>query len=246
MVLCVRLLNVSAPALFALLCSCTHSLRLVNEEDFALPVTEGPRQKVAVLPYEGDEANAPFHAHIVDGLRLHPSVSEVRSDWTWGANEPGFTPDIVVAAQPDVDYRGSGANFLIGFPGFFVFANAWHGYVYKADLRTRVVVYDPVTRAPLRDEALQTDWDLRHCDFGRGFWTHVGWWTPGYGAASALTALYMMSYDGDVTKPFQKEVRQPYGSFVAETILGPTVLAARDRAAEVAGVTDEVPRPQLD
>ena len=41
--------------------------------------------------------------------------------------------DFIVKLDIPTEYKGSGWNFLINFPGFLIFTPAWNGYVYKVN-----------------------------------------------------------------------------------------------------------------
>ncbi len=74
---------ISFSLLSATLASCTHTLDVVNKNDYVLTRTEGPRKNVAVLPIDGDDGTVVFAEHVIDGLRWHPSVAQVRTIWRW-------------------------------------------------------------------------------------------------------------------------------------------------------------------
>ena len=39
--------------------------------------------------------------------------------------------DVIATISVNSEYKGSGWNFLINWPGFLVFAPAWNGYIYE-------------------------------------------------------------------------------------------------------------------
>ena len=209
---------ISFSLLSATLASCTHSLDIINRDDYVLPRTEGPRKNVAVLPVDGEDGTTVFAEHVVEGLRRHPSVAQVRTNWRWEKTGDGFRPDIVLKIRPEVNYEGSGWNFLVTFPGFLFFLPAAHGYNYHARLATNIDFYDLKSRDLAQTLVVETDYKMRHCDFERSFFAESGWWTPGWGATSLLSAPFMMAYDDDATQPFQREIGRSYGDYVTEKL----------------------------
>src|SRR2546426_6428268 len=166
---------------------CVHQLEVINIDSLKVEPTRGRRQAVAVLPFPatGDSAFQPYYEQVLDGLQGDPSVSQVITDWSWEDDEHEVSPAFVVELQPHAEYRGSGWNFLITFPGFLIFTPAWNGFVYHANIVMDIKVYDPSTRKVIASDSIAKDFSLRHCDFGRAFWAETGWWTP-YGVLPAL------------------------------------------------------------
>lgn len=221
---------------FVALPSCVHTMNVPNSDDYFATPTHGPRQKIAVLPFEGKKAAEPFFSYAVEALRAHPSVDRIRSNWSWGLKDPGFQPDVVIALHPQVTYEGSAWNMPITFPGFLLFAHAWNGYVYYANIETGITIYDPRSKQVIEEDSLNTRYSMRHCDFERGFWASTGWWTPGYGATSLLSSFFMTRYDTDASKPFQEEIRTPYGEYIAESIVRPVIARVRGKMADAVAI----------
>lgn len=191
---------------------CVHQMKVKNLNEYQMSAHTARRHTVRLAGPTGLE-EAAYREMIRDSLEKHPSIQEVVL-----ANEPQYDvrPDIDVQADVSVKYRGSGANFPITFPGFLLFAHAWNGYVYKADIVTKLTV-TPASGAP-RTRTLETTYDMRHCDFGRGFWSSSGWYMPGWGATSLLAGFFMISYDTDATPEFSQAVHDAYGAYVANNI----------------------------
>lgn len=221
-----------------LLAACTHSMRVPNLRQYALEPTHATRQNVAVLAYEGSDDAEPLFQDAVDSLRAHPSVAQLRTRWSRDDVEPDFAPDVVLRITPSVEYKGSGWNLPITFPGFLVFTHAWNGYVYSADVHTEVEVIDPRSDDVVKRLDVPTAYSMRHTSAARGFWSGSGWWMPGWGATALLSGLFFISYSDSATEPFLEEVRRPYGEYIAEVAMRPALeLARQRRSAETAAVT---------
>ncbi len=130
----------SVPVLLLLVISvgCSHSMRVKNLGDYSLVQSTGPRMDVALAPFSGTPDQEAFYNAAVDGLRSHRHVKMVRTDWTPERREQGFNPTHTVSLAIKPEYKGSGANFPITFPGFILFTCAWHGFHYSADVTTEI------------------------------------------------------------------------------------------------------------
>jgi hypothetical protein len=204
-------------------------MRVRNLHEYMLEASHAERSDIAVSPYTGPAEGRILFQHVVDGLRAHPSVGQVRTNWAWDFHESGFEPDVVLRITPRVEYRGSAWNLPITFPGFVVFAHAWNGYVYTGDAVTDIEILDPVTREVVESSEIPTKYSMRHTAFDRGFWAGSGWWMPGYGATALLAGLVFIQYDEDATDPFQKEIQRPYGEYIAEMMMRSSIAHVRDR-----------------
>jgi hypothetical protein len=196
------------------LVGCTHSMKVRNIDEFKLSAHTG-RRHIVRLDTSSNGSIAEYGLMIRDGLTRHISVEKVVL-----SSEPLYDlkPDVQVHTAVGATYKGSGWNFPITFPGFLVFSHAWNGYVYKANLVTRIDVTDSAT-GKSTTRTLTTNYDLRHCDFGRGFWSSSGWWMPGWGATSLLSGFFMVTYDNDATPLFETAVSTAYGDYVANHVV---------------------------
>jgi hypothetical protein len=223
-----------------LLSACTHTMQVKNLRDYSLEPTHSTRRDVAVVRYTGSGEGRIFFQHIVQALRAHPSVAQLRTDWRWDTYEPGFEPDIVLRITPRVDYRGSFWNLPITFPGFLIFTHAWSGYVYTGDAVTQIEIYDPASRRVVESSEIPTRYRMRHTAFDRAFWAVSGWWMPGYGATALLSGLVFIGYDDEATDPFHQEIERPYGEYLAEKVMRPAIEYARERDRTSAALTSAV------
>lgn len=192
---------------------CVHNMQVRNLDEFQLTAHTAKRHTLRLTAATAGPTQ-PYAVMIRDGLVKHPSIAQVAL-----ASEPTYDskPDADVQADVTVKYEGSGANLPITFPGFLLFAHAWNGFVYKADIVTNLTVTLAAT-GETRTRTLKTRYDMRHCDFGRGFWASSGWFLPGLGGTSLLAGFFMMSYDTDATPRFSTAVHDAYGAFVANNI----------------------------
>ena len=76
-----------------------------------------------------------------------------------------------------------------------------NGYKYTANIDTTINIYDAQGKLE-KNFTVSTPYKFNHCDFGRGFWTSTGWWTPGWGMLNSILGFFMIGYDDDATDDF--------------------------------------------
>ena len=82
--------------------------------------------------------------------------------------------DYIVKLTTSSEYKGSGWNFLINWPGFLLWTPAWHGYDYRAIFGFDVDITDTKTNKEFPRLSVPVDLDIRHADMNRT-WTEVSW-----------------------------------------------------------------------
>jgi hypothetical protein len=210
-----RIFGLSAVLLTtAALGGCTHSMQVKNLHAYSKSASAPKSLKLALDTTSGKADESELAAFVQESLQKHSAVERV----VVGPGPQDFHPDLVVSVAPHTSYEGSGWNYIVSFPGFLLFTHAWNGFVYKANVVTDVSVRTPGGAPPLT-RTLQAQYDLRHCDFGRGAWTSSGWYMPGWGATNLVVGAFMIPYDDDATPDFLKEVRDAYGQYVANSIV---------------------------
>lgn len=161
-----------------------------------------------------------YYNAVVAALKRHPRVRHLRTDWKLGAKESGFTPDHRVEIRIGPDYSGDSRNWLVTWPGCYVFACAWNGFLYHADVGTDVQLLgldSDASEAGL--ENIPAKFDISHCSYWRGFWSGTGWWFPGFGLHNTVTGLFFTKLDPNIVGEFHKEGNQLYGNYVADKIV---------------------------
>ena len=124
--------------------------------------------------------------------------------------------DFVARIHVRPEYRGSGWNFLINFPGFLVWMPAWHGYVYKANYEVETVLTRGSDNRQIDSWTVPVRLNLRHAEFDRT-WTEISWLEVG--AIAFLGGLYCITYDDDVSPIVARETQKPLGDYVAQQIV---------------------------
>jgi hypothetical protein len=196
-------------ALFA--CACHHTLEINNPPPSIARVDAAA--KPVVIGVKGDLTAAEAQGYveaIAKSLQLHAVAGRVVYPWT-----PESKVDVVADVKVTPQYEGSGYNFLINFPGFLVFAPAWHGYIYRANPRTRVELRRDGGGGPVEALEWEHDFEFNQADIGRT-WTEISWFE--WGVIALIGGTIFTRYDTDQTPEFIKEVALTYGDRVATLI----------------------------
>jgi hypothetical protein len=192
-------------------CGCHHTLEINNPPPPIAHVDASVRP--VVIGVKGGETAAEAQAYVdavAKSLQLHAVAQRVVYPWT-----PETKVDVVAEVKVTPEYKGSGYNFLINFPGFLVFAPAWHGYVYHANPRTRVELRREGGAAPIEALEWEHDFVFNQADIGRT-WTEISWFE--YGVIALVSGAVFTRYDTDQTPDFIKEVAPGYGDQIATLI----------------------------
>jgi hypothetical protein len=146
------------------------------------------------------------------------AVDEVQTDYVVGKDD-AFLPDVVLAIDHRLEYRSSGWNFLVNWPGFLAFLPAWIGYGYHADIETRVAIHD-AQGALLGEETIPVNYRMRHADMDRTVWAGFGWFPATYGVAALGGGVYgALTFDDDAIGAFQAATRENYASYAGSRVL---------------------------
>ena len=97
--------------------------------------------RIGIQPYTGPNEAFFFFNALVERLATSPAVEEVRTNYVAREGD-SFLPDLVLSIDHRLQYRSSGWNFLVNWPGFAVFMPGWIGYGYHADIETHVTIHD--------------------------------------------------------------------------------------------------------
>lgn len=197
-----------------LTCGCAHTLTVRNLGEYRVPgLINVPQTTTIGVLDAGVDSSASV---LLDGISagLQRSGGQVLYPYQAGGSKPA---DLVAKVEIKTDYKGSGANFWINFPGFLVWAPAWNGYVYKADLDVHVdLVRGSDPNVVLKTLDLPIHLDVRHAEIDRT-WTEISWLEVG--AIAFVGGLVFMKYDSDVTPLLMREIEHPIGEYVAKKIL---------------------------
>jgi hypothetical protein len=123
--------------------------------------------------------------------------------------------DVVANMRISSDYKGSGWNFLINFPGFLVWAPAWHGYNYTVSHNINVVLSDAKTGKTINTINVPVALDVRHADISRT-WTEISWLE--FGVIAFVGGVVFIDYDDDVTPMVTEKAGPVLADYIAQKI----------------------------
>ena len=190
---------------------CTHQLKIKNLNTYHSTTSSLLNQPLR-LGLKTDSTD-------VDGKK----ISKMTADALNRCNiqvATAFAPssvDVIAAMRISSDYKGSGWNFLINFPGFLVWAPAWHGYNYTVSHNISVVLTDSKTGKTINTINVPVVLDIRHADIGRT-WTEVSWLE--FGIIAFVGGIVFIDYDNDVTPKVTEKAGPVIADYIAQEIAG--------------------------
>ncbi len=136
---------------------------------------------------------------------------------TTAVNNDNSNVDVIATVSVLSDYKGSGWNFLINFPGFLVWAPAWNGYVYQVTHNVNVQLSDAKTGKAINTINVPVSLNIRHADFDRT-WTEISWLEVGI--IAFVGGIVFIGYDDDVTPLVEQKAGQVITDYIARQIAG--------------------------
>lgn len=193
---------------------CAHPFKIKNLDDFrvsqsslasSVPVSLG-LEITAVDPEERRYADK-----LVRGLRKSRSLARIGA-----AGRRVDLYDYVAHIDLKVEHSGSLANFFVSFPGFLVWAPAWHGFVYGETIVARIDISDGETGQVLDSVTERVSLDLRHSEIDRT-WIELSWLELGVLAFAG--GIYNTTFDDDIKGKASMRAGQVVGNYLASRIV---------------------------
>lgn len=125
--------------------------------------------------------------------------------------------DIVAKVNILPEYKGSGWNFLVNWPGFIIFAPALFGYGYKVDYMVDVFLTQASNNEKIDSFTIPISLDVRHAAINRT-WTEISWLEVG--AIALIGGLAFTQYDAKITPLVMEKIDIPIGDYIAQEIIG--------------------------
>lgn len=119
-----------------------------------------------------------------------------------------------IAVTPE--YKGSGWNFLINFPGFLIFTPAWNGYVYGVDYNVDILLTKASDNSKIDSWTMPINLNLRHAEIDRT-WTEISYLE--FGVIALFGGIAFVQYDPDVTPLLGEKIGAPVGDYIAQEII---------------------------
>jgi len=125
--------------------------------------------------------------------------------------------DYIATITVNSDYKGSGWNFLINWPGFLIFTPAWHGYNYSIEHDLSVLLTDAKSGIKIDSFNIPIELDIRHAAINRT-WTEIGWFE--FGVIPLVGGFFFIQYDDNVTVIAHDKAISVLADFTAQEIAG--------------------------
>jgi len=196
-----------------LLGGCTHELTIENLDTYR-PFGGANLDKPLRIGIASD-AYDPEHKRLLDGVASALSGYSATVTMPYVPNNPKEV-DVVARIDIKTEHNGSGGNFWINFPGFLVFAPAWHGYGYEVKHTIKCELTKPGSKEAFDQFQLPVTLDIRHAAINRT-WTEVSWFEVGI--IALVGGFVFMDYDQSVTPLVSEKVETPLGKYVAQEIV---------------------------
>ena len=146
---------------------------------------------------------------------ISSSLAKFNARVTSTVNPDNSNVDVISTVSIASDYEGSGWNFLINFPGFLVWAPAWHGYNYQVFHNININLADAKTGKTINTISVPVVLDIRHADFDRT-WTEISWLEVG--VIAFVGGIVFVSYDNDVTPMVEQKAGPVIADYIAQEI----------------------------
>lgn len=143
------------------------------------------------------------------------SLAKYNAQVTSAVKSDNSNVDVISTISISSDYEGSGWNFLVNFPGFLVWAPAWHGYNYQVSHNININLSDAKTGKSINTISVPVVLNIRHADFDRT-WTEISWLE--FGVIAFVGGIVFISYDDDVTPLVQQKAGPVIADLVAQRI----------------------------
>lgn len=204
-------LSLALLVLIAALSGCTHSLDIINLPTYrntSIVSLEKPvRVGVRSNSIDFEERN------LVHGAGM--SLSKYNARVTSAINNDKSNIDVLADVSISSGYKGSGWNFLINFPGFLVWAPAWHGYNYQVSHNVTVALSDAKTGKAIDTVNIPVVLNIRHADIDRT-WTEISWLE--FGVIAFVGGIVFINYDDSITPDIGQKAGPVISDYIAQRI----------------------------
>lgn len=190
---------------------CSHQLSLKNANQYVESMPFIDKTIIIGISTSSTQEEETFVNYVVDEL-INIGNCKLIYPYTYTKEIP---VDYIVDLKIKVDYKGSGTNFLISWPGYIVFAPAWNGFIYYANINTDLKITDYHSGDVKVSKRYETRYRCNQAEFDRTF-IEISWLE--YGIIALIGGLMNMSYDKDITPDFNMALSRPYGSYIARNI----------------------------
>ncbi|MFA5688228.1 MAG: SHOCT domain-containing protein [Kiritimatiellales bacterium] len=206
--------SVAFTAVAFILTACTHPLAVKNLDMYRQHSMGAPLEQPIRLGIR--EKN-----HQMDAKRMARDfavdIGRYNVQATTAIYPDNSNVDVIASFDSRSQYKGSGWNFLIDWPGFLIFTPAWHGYKYNVVHDVKVDLTDAQTGQFIKSVNIPIDLDVRHADMKRTWLAESGWWLF-WTIPSFVGGIFHIGYDEDVTSLLEKNAGPVLTDYIAQEV----------------------------
>ena len=123
--------------------------------------------------------------------------------------------DYSIKINTGSEFKGSGVNFFVNFPGFLIFAPAIFGYSYNVKFDFNIDVVDNKNKTEIPRITVPIKLRIKHADINRT-WTEISWFEVGI--IAFVSGMFFMDYDKSVTPLMIDNAENKLGDYVSSKI----------------------------
>lgn len=199
--------------LFLLTIGCSHPLTVKNLSSYSSKM-QTPLEKpltIGIIPNSGDMNCETIIKEIPQALG-NSGADTIIPYHQASSRQVDVIADVTLRPE----YKGSGWNFLINWPGFLVFAPAWHGYVYKVKYDADIALTDASSKQQISSFSLPIELNIRHAAMNRT-WTELSYLEVS--AIALIGGIVFVDFDDNVSELTANKVKDVIGEYIAQEII---------------------------
>ena len=195
-----------------ILSGCSHPLTVKNIRTYQvqMPIPLEQRLSLGIIPQAGDRDSELILKRIPSALH----AMDVTMPYQRGSSRE---VDVIAQVSIQPEYKGSGWNFLINWPGFLIFTPAWNGYVYKVNYKVDVDLTKADGNQPISSFSTPIELNIRHAAMNRT-WTEISWLEVS--VIAFVGGIVFTGFDDQVSTLTAEKVKDDLAEYIAAKILG--------------------------
>ena len=196
---------------------CTHPLSIKNISMYQPEFINSTKKSfsIGLLTDTGLSVEGRLATAIANNLKKN-GVSVVYPYYPNNPNtDTGSEVDYVANINFSEEYKGSGMNFLVNFPGFLIFAPVLFGYGYTVKFDYNIDMTHQASGESFPRLNIPIELKVRHAASNRT-WTEISWFE--FGVIALIGGVVFVQYDDSVTDIILDKYENKLGDYVASKI----------------------------
>lgn len=203
--------NIAAITIASVFSGCAHQLEIKNLNAY--------RNTSLIALEQQTKIGIVSDTREIEGKRLVKEIADSLQKYNaWTTTSVTLNKerlDYIATLAIDSDYKGSGWNFFINWPGFLIFTPAWHGYNYTIEHNVSVLLTDAKSGDQIGTMIVPINLNVRHAAINRT-WTEIGWLE--FGIIPLVGGIFFIQYDDNVTPIAHEKAMPVISEFIAQKI----------------------------